>query len=94
MQIKITNLKGKSANILTNYTIEILNKYKWSNKIIAFSGDDFNTNFGGSNRKGTKNVFLFLNKSLKNNIFNIGCAAYVLHNNTIRCWYFADRCAI
>jgi len=78
--LEITNLKGETADILTNYIIEILNKYKLSDKIIAFSGDNCNINFGGSNRKGTKNVFSFLNKGLKNNICGIGCAAHVLHN--------------
>jgi hypothetical protein len=78
--LEITNLKGETADILTNYIIKILNKYKLSNKIIAFSDDNCNTHFGGSNKKGTKNIFLFLNKSLKNNICGIGCATHVLHN--------------
>jgi hypothetical protein len=55
--LKMTNLKGETVDILTNYTIEILNNYKLSDKIFAFSGDNCNTNFGGSNKKGTKNVF-------------------------------------
>jgi hypothetical protein len=78
--LEITNLKGETADILINYIIEILNKYKLSDKIFAFSGDNCNTKFGGSNRKGTKNVFSFLNKSLKNNICGIDCAAHVWHN--------------
>jgi hypothetical protein len=45
VQTKVTefhNLKGKTADMLTTY---ILHKYKLSDKIIAFCGDNFNTNF-------------------------------------------------
>lgn len=76
--LEITNLKDKTAYILTNYIIEFLNKDKLSDTIIAYYGDNCNINFEGSNRKRTKNVFLFLNNSLKNNI--CGIAAHVLHN--------------
>lgn len=78
--LEITNLKDRTADILTHYIMEIFNKYKLSYKIIAFFGNNYNTNIGGSNREETKNVFSFLNKSLKNNICGIGCAARVLHN--------------
>lgn len=57
-----------------------MKKYKLLDKIIAFSGDNCNTNFGGILRKGKKNVFSILNNNLKTNINGIGCAAHILHN--------------
>jgi hypothetical protein len=43
--------------------MDVLDKYKLSNKIIAFSGDKYNTNFGGAARKGTNNLFAKLTTS-------------------------------
>jgi hypothetical protein len=60
--------------------MEVLTKYKSSNKIIAFSGDNCNTNFGVDARKGTKNVFTILNNNLKTNICGMYYAAHILHN--------------
>lgn len=83
IQIKVfevTNLKGETANILSTYIIESLKKHKLSDKIIAFSGDNCNTNFGGVLRKGSNNDFSILNNNLKTNIFGVGCAAHILHN--------------
>jgi len=50
VQIKVfevTNLKGEIVDILSNYIIESLKKHKFLDKIIAFSGDNCNTNFEG-----------------------------------------------
>jgi hypothetical protein len=59
--------------------MDVLDKYKLSNKIIAFCGDNCDTNFGGAARKGT--MFLKLTTSdLKTNIRGIGCDAYILHS--------------
>jgi len=83
IQIKVfevINLKGETANILSTYIIESLKKHKLSDKIVAFSGDNCNTNFGGVLRKGSNNVFSILNNNLKTNIFGVGCAAHILHN--------------
>jgi hypothetical protein len=60
--------------------MDVLDKYKLSNKITAFCGDNCNTNFRGAARKGTNNVFAKLTTSnLKMNICGIGCAAHILH---------------
>jgi hypothetical protein len=47
-QNKVTefhNLKGETADVVTTYITDVLDKYKLSNKIIAFCGDNCNTNF-------------------------------------------------
>ncbi|KAL4098108.1 hypothetical protein QTP88_022777 [Uroleucon formosanum] len=83
VQIKVlefTNLKGETSDILSSYIMEILTKHKLSHKIIAFTGDNCNTNFGGAARRGTKNVFTILNNNFKTNISGIGRAAHILHN--------------
>jgi len=74
----VTNLKGETADILLNYKIESLKKHKLLDKIIAFSCDNCNTNFGGVLRKGIKNVFSILNNNLKTNIYEVGRAAHCI----------------
>jgi hypothetical protein len=52
--------------------MDVLDKYKLSNKIIAFCGDNCNTNFRGAARKGTNNVFAkLMTSNLKMNIRGI-----------------------
>jgi len=82
-QIKVlefTNLKRESSDILSSYIMEILKKHKLFHKIIAFTGDNCTTNFGGAAWKGTKNVFTILNNNLKTNISGFDCAAHILYN--------------
>jgi hypothetical protein len=84
VQTKVTefhNLKGETADMLTTYIMDVLDKHKVSNKIIAFCGDNCITDFRGAARKGKNNVFAKLTTSdLKMNIRGIGCAAHILHN--------------
>ncbi|XP_025410915.1 uncharacterized protein LOC112683919 [Sipha flava] len=78
--LEFMNLKGETSNILSDYILNVLKKYSLLNNVVAFSGDNCNTNFGGVSRKGTNNVFAILNEKLKRNISGIGCAAHILHN--------------
>jgi hypothetical protein len=79
--IEFHNLKSKRADVLTTYIMNVLHKYKLSDKVIAFCGDNRNTNFGGAARRGKCSVFAKLKTSyLKMNIHGIGCAARILHN--------------
>jgi hypothetical protein len=50
-------------------------------QIIAFCGDNCNTNFGGAARRGINSVYAKLKMSnLKMNIQGTGCATHILHN--------------
>jgi hypothetical protein len=49
--IEFHNLKSETADVLNTYITDVLDKYKLSNKIIAFCGDNCNTNFGGAARE-------------------------------------------
>lgn len=83
VQIKVlefTNFKGETSDLLSFYIMEILTKHKLSHKIIAFTGDNCNTNFRGAARRGTKKTKNYYNNNLKNNISGIGCAVHILHN--------------
>jgi hypothetical protein len=54
--IEFHNLRSKRAVVLTTYIMNVLHKYKPSDKVIAFCGDNCNTNFGRAARRGTNNV--------------------------------------
>jgi hypothetical protein len=56
--IEFLNLKGETADVLTTYIMDVLDKHKLSNEIIAICGDNCNTNFRGVARKGTNNVLV------------------------------------
>jgi hypothetical protein len=75
------NLKGKTADVLMMYILNVLHKYKLSDKIIASCGENCNINFGEDARRGTNNVFAGIKTSnLKTKIQGTRCAAHVLYN--------------
>jgi hypothetical protein len=51
--IEFHNLKGEVADVLTIYIVNVLHKYKLSDRIIAFCGDNCNTNLGWGAWRGT-----------------------------------------
>ena len=79
--IEFQNLTGETSEILVNHILSVLEKYKITEKVIAFCGDNCNTNFGGLARKGKNNVFYKLHNSVKMNILGVGCAAHLIHNS-------------
>jgi hypothetical protein len=69
------------VDVLMKYIMDVLHKYKPSDEVIDFCGDNCNTNFRGVARRGTNNVFAKLKTSnLKMKILDTGCAAHILHN--------------
>lgn len=78
--LELRNTPNETSETISAYIKSTLEKYKFSSKCIAFSGDNTNTNFGGINRKTGKNIFSNLKVSLERNIVAIGCPAHILHN--------------
>lgn len=60
--------------------MSIIKKHEIENKVVAFYGDNCNTNFGGVNRRGIKNVYSRLKEALRINMKDIGCSAHIVHN--------------
>jgi hypothetical protein len=58
----------------------VSHKYKLSDRIIAFYGDNFNTNFGGAARRGTNFFAKLKTSNLKIIIHGKRCAVNILHN--------------
>lgn len=49
-------------------------------KLTCYTADNTNTNFGGLNRAGSKNIHTIMKKNLNPNILGVGCSAHILHN--------------
>jgi hypothetical protein len=50
------------------------------NKVIAISGDNTNTNFGGRKLKRTNSVFCKIKEDLNRDVIGLGCVAHMIHN--------------
>jgi hypothetical protein len=79
--LKVETLSNERAETISNYILERLNDFGLKPKIIAFSGDNCNTNFGGLNRNGNNNVFALLKQNLGREIEGCGCTGHISHNS-------------
>lgn len=83
VQVKLLDFKsveGETSEILTNHLCSVLLQNNLNNKMVGFSGDNCNTNFGGVKIAGKNNVFHRLKNSLGQEINGIGCGAHIVHN--------------
>jgi len=45
--LEFSNLPGETAELIHNHITKVINNFDLKNKIISFSADNTNTNFGG-----------------------------------------------
>nr|GBO35342.1 hypothetical protein AVEN_113419-1 [Araneus ventricosus] len=84
IQVKLLNfdeVSGESAEILTQYLLQCVKKYKLKEKLVCYTVDNTNSNFGGVKRKGNENVFRKVQSDLDRLIVGIGCSSYIVHNS-------------
>ncbi|KAL4100734.1 hypothetical protein QTP88_020768 [Uroleucon formosanum] len=82
--LEFSNLPGETADLIHNQIIKVLKNFNLTEKIISYSADNTNTNFGGLQRKGKNNVFIKLKETLNREILGMGCYAHIIHNS-IQC---------
>lgn len=83
VQTKILDLScitGETSEILSKHIFDIVKKRNLSEKVLALSADNTNTNFGGVNRRGENNVHKKLMLNLNKSIIGIGCNAHIISN--------------
>lgn len=78
--MELSNLPGETAELIHNHIMKVINNFDLKGKIIGFSTDNTNKNFGGIQRKGKNNVFIKLKKSLDRNILGMACFVHIIHN--------------
>lgn len=71
---------GETAEILSERVSKTLDDFKLRDKVVCFSADNTNTNFGGVSRKGKENIFKKLKESLASDLVGIGCVAHIINN--------------
>jgi hypothetical protein len=49
-------VSGESAEILTQYLLQCVKKYKLEEKLVCYTADNTNSNFGGEEKGGRKCV--------------------------------------
>ncbi|KAF0692998.1 protein FAM200B-like, partial [Aphis craccivora] len=78
--LEFNELPGETASLLTQYISSILHEWGIESKVIAFSADNTNCNFGGVARNGKNNVFYKLKEIFNKDLIGVGCAAHILNN--------------
>uniref|UniRef100_A0AAR2KN72 HAT C-terminal dimerisation domain-containing protein n=1 Tax=Pygocentrus nattereri TaxID=42514 RepID=A0AAR2KN72_PYGNA len=80
--IQAQDTPNETETTIANYLMETLAKNNLASKCIAFTGDNCNTNFGGTRRdEGGNNVFANLKRMLQNKtLIGVGCPAHILNN--------------
>jgi hypothetical protein len=84
IQVKLLDLHelyGETSQIVTDAIMKTLDLVSVSQKVVAFSADNTNSNFGGAERRGTNNIHTKLKAELKRDaLLGLGCSAHTLHN--------------
>jgi len=67
-------------NLLGNYSTKSIPLGRLK-KVIAFSADNTQINFGGVTRRGKNNVFYKFKEVIITHFIGIGCASHILNNS-------------
>lgn len=78
--LNLTAENGETSDIIVQLLKHTLEKCNITAKLVSFCADNTNTNFGGKNRGGKKNVYYKLKSQLNEHLLGIGCAAHICHN--------------
>lgn len=77
--LDFSTMPGETSEIIFQQVKDAIDKFQLQKKVIAFCGDNANTNFGGVLRRGQNNVFYKLSQ-LYPGLIGLGCAAHIAHN--------------
>ncbi|XP_045783692.1 uncharacterized protein LOC123879843 [Maniola jurtina] len=85
IQVKLLELQAlpnETAETISTYIHTILTDKNLLDKLIAFSADNTNTNFGGRERSGTNSVYSRLKSATQNDdMVGVGCIAHIFSNS-------------
>ena len=68
--LEVTNLPGEKSSLINDHILKVLDKFSLTAKIVAFSADNTNSNFGEKVKK----------MYLQNCNIGLGCGTQVIHN--------------
>ncbi|KAG0727846.1 hypothetical protein GWK47_033760 [Chionoecetes opilio] len=73
-------MKGETSAEISEEILITVRRHSLEDKVVAFSADNTNTNFGGLNRAGRVNVHTKVKDSLQREVIGLGCPAHIIHN--------------
>ena len=79
--IDIIDVKGETAKIISSEVLKVIEKFGVSDKIVAMSANNTNSNFGSLNRAGRVNVHTKVKTALRREVIGLGCPAHIVHNS-------------
>lgn len=77
-KLEVKFIDNELAKTICDVIMDVITAWKISEKIVGFSGDNCNTNFGGPDRNGTNNVFSLLKSKLDKDLFGLGCLFHIV----------------
>lgn len=78
--LDVKSLENETSDSITEMLTTFMKEHNLTDKCIAFSGDNCNTNYGGKKRAGKNNVYAKLKAAGNTQLIGIGCPAHILHN--------------
>jgi len=79
-KIATVSIPNEKSETIVKELLKVIVEKNISDKVVAFSADNTNLNFGGVERKGQNNVWRKLQKELGRSIIGNGCFAHIAHN--------------
>lgn len=76
----IKSIPNEQSSTVSSMLMDVIHTYNLYQKIIAYSADNTNLNFGGVERQGRNNVWRKLQLELNRNVIGNGCNAHIMHN--------------
>jgi hypothetical protein len=76
--VDFVEITGETAAILSQSGLQAIRKLGLENKVIAISGDNTNTNFGGQTERN--NVSCKIKEDLNRGVIGLGCVAHMIHS--------------
>jgi hypothetical protein len=78
--IDMPSITGETSAIISKCITDAIDFFELKDKVIGFSADNTNANFGGARRRGHENVFTKLRTYTGTDLLGLGCNAHMLHN--------------
>ena len=78
--IDFIDVRGETAEIISSEVLMVIEKFGVSDKIVAMSADNTNSNFGGLNRARRVNVHTKVKTALQREVIGLGCPEHIVHN--------------
>ncbi|KAJ8415662.1 hypothetical protein AAFF_G00402190 [Aldrovandia affinis] len=78
--LDFVELRGETAKQIASEILSVMHKFNLENKVVAFSADNTNTNFGGLNQIERQNVHTKVKAAVQREVIGLGCPAHIMQH--------------